>query len=110
MNCAISDHIVCLITAPNPEEAQKIAAALVQKKLAACCTIVPGVTSVYEWEGKMETATECQLLAKTRSSLFTLLMAEVKSLHSYKVPEIIALPITAGLPAYLDWIDQVTGK
>jgi len=105
MNCAVSNHIVCLITAPTFEEAEKISAALVEKKLAACCTIIRDVVSLYEWEGKVTRAGECQIFAKTRSALFPQLMAEVKALHSYDVPEIIALPITAGLPAYLDWID-----
>lgn len=110
MNCAVSDHVVCLITAPNLDEARKIASALVEKKLAACCTIIGGVTSVYEWQGKIEKSEECQIFAKSRSALFPALMAEVKNLHSYQVPEIVALPVTAGLPAYLDWIDEVTKK
>ncbi|MBI5177909.1 MAG: divalent-cation tolerance protein CutA [Nitrospinae bacterium] len=110
MDCAVSDHIVCLITTPTFEEAEKIATALVEKKLAACCTIIKGVTSIYEWEGKMNRAEECQIFAKTRSALFPQLMAEVKKLHGYDVPEIIALPITMGLPAYLDWIDKTVGK
>ncbi len=100
-------HIVCLITAPNFEEAEKISAALVEKKLAACCSIIHGVVSIYEWEGKINRAEECQVFAKTLGELFPALMAEVKKIHSYDVPEIIALPITMGLPAYLDWIDGI---
>ncbi len=110
MNCAVSDHAVCLITAPSKEIAEKIAFALVEQKLAACCSIIPGVTSIYTWEGKTEKGKEVQLIVKTRSELFPQLMASVKALHSYQVPEIIMLPITAGLPAYLDWIDQSVKK
>ncbi|MBI5412106.1 divalent-cation tolerance protein CutA [Candidatus Peregrinibacteria bacterium] len=110
MNCAVSDHAVCLITAPSKEVAEKIAFALVEQKLAACCSIIPGVTSIYTWEGKTEKGEEAQIIVKTRSELFPQLMAAVKSLHSYQVPEIIMLPITAGLPAYLDWIDQSLKK
>lgn len=106
MNCAVSDYALCLITAPSKEIAEKIAFALVEQKLAACCSIIPGVTSIYIWEGKTEKGEEVQLIVKTRSELFPQLMAAVKALHSFQVPEIIMLPITAGLPSYLDWIDQ----
>ncbi len=110
MNCAVSDHAACLITTPSKEMAEKIAAALVDQRLAACCAIIPGITSIYTWEGKTEKAEETQMIVKTRSELFPQLMAVVKSLHSYQVPEVIMLPITAGLPAYLDWIDATVKK
>lgn len=100
----MNDRIVCLITAPNYEEAEKISKMLVEKKLAACCSIIKGVVSIYEWEGKMNSTEECQIFAKTTAERLDALVAETKKIHSYDLPEIIALPIVGGLPAYLDWL------
>lgn len=99
------DKIVVLVTCASATEARKIARALVEKRLAACGNIleVP-VRSIYRWKGKVETAQECLLILKTSRRRFAALQAVVKQLHSYDVPEIIALPIAAGSAQYLDWI------
>jgi periplasmic divalent cation tolerance protein len=102
------EYIVVLVTAKDEAEAATIARALVEKKLAACCNIVKGVTSIYRWEGKVEQGAETLLMIKTRRSLFGGLEAEIRRLHSYTTPEIIALPVTAGSQAYLDWLEQST--
>lgn len=104
----MSEHIVVYITVPSPEEGKKIAKALVEKRLAACVNIVPGLRSIYHWQEKICDEKELLLIAKTRDSLFERLEHEVKSIHSYKVPEIIALPIVKGSKEYLDWIYENT--
>lgn len=101
-------HTVLFITAPNPQEGLKIAEALVAEKLAACVNVVEKVTSIYWWQGKVERDAEALLIVKTKSSLVEALTARVKQLHSYTVPEVIALPIERGNPDYLKWIDEVT--
>ncbi len=101
--------VVVFITASSREEAAKLAEALVAEKLAACVNRVDGVSSVYWWEGKVEHAVESLLIAKTRGDLVEKLAARVKELHSYTVPEVIALPILSGNPDYLKWIAEVTG-
>lgn len=100
------DHIVVYITVPSPEEGERIAKALVEKKLASCVSIVPGLRSIYRWQGKICDERELLLIAKTRGPLFERLEVEVKSYHSYKVPEIIGVPIVKGSKEYLDWIDE----
>lgn len=101
-------HIVVYITVPSPEEGEKIAKTLVEKRLVACVNIVPGLRSIYRWEGRVCDDRELLLIAKTSGDLFSKLETEVKSLHSYRVPEIIALPIVNGSKDYLDWIDENT--
>jgi periplasmic divalent cation tolerance protein len=100
-----ADKIVVLITTSNEEEARKIAEMLVNGKKAACVNIVPGVDSIFWWEDKLDSARESLLLVKTRASLFPEIVELVKSMHSYEVPEIIALPIIAGSEDYLKWLD-----
>jgi len=100
--------LLVLINAPDMDAAERIAHHLVEQKLAACVNCLPGVKSVYRWQGAVETATEVSLLVKTTQARFAELEASVKSMHPYQVPEIIGLPITAGLPAYLDWILKET--
>jgi len=95
-----------LITASSREEAERIAEALVQERLAACVTIVPEVESVYRWEGRVVRDREVLLLVKTARAKWPRLMAAVKERHSYHVPEIIALPIVEGFEAYLQWLEQ----
>jgi periplasmic divalent cation tolerance protein len=99
-------HIVVLVTCANKEEAQKISRALVENKLAACVNILSGVESSFWWEGKVDSAQEFLLVAKSRGELFEKISGLVKSLHSYEVPEIIALPVTDGHKPYLKWIDD----
>jgi len=104
----MSDYGVVCMTAASREEAETIAAALVEEKLAACVNIISSVQSVYWWEGKICREQEVFLLAKTKTNLFAQLAARVKALHSYKVPEIIMLPISDGSADYLQWIEDVT--
>lgn len=102
-------YIVVLVTASKREEAEKIAKALVNQKVAACVNIIKGLQSYFWWEGKLDNAKELLLVIKTKKSKLNTLIKLVKSLHSYTVPEIIALPIAGGEKKYLDWIDDSIG-
>jgi periplasmic divalent cation tolerance protein len=102
-------HFVILVTVSSPEEGDRIADALVGERLAACVNRLDGVTSVYRWKGAVERATESLLVIKTRRDLVDVLAARVRALHSYSVPEVVALPIVAGSPDYLRWISAETG-
>lgn len=93
-------------TCPDFETANKIAQHLVTAKLAACVNILPSVTSVYEWQGKIETAQEQLLLIKTCDYHYLTIEAEIKRLHPYELPEIIAVAVEHGLPDYLKWINS----
>ncbi|GMR03446.1 MAG: divalent-cation tolerance protein CutA [Thermodesulfovibrionia bacterium] len=106
MNSA--EEIVILITAPKEEEAARIAKALVEKRLAACVNVIKDIRSIYRWQGKIEDDTEVLLIVKTKKRLFEALAAEVKGIHSYTVPEIIALPIVQGQKDYLKWLSEST--
>lgn len=99
-------HIVVLITTKDTKEAQKIAKGLLNKKLVACVNTIAGVNSFFWWNGKIDKAKEVLLMAKTRKSHFSKIVKEVKRLHSYDVPEVIALPVAAGNQDYLKWIEQ----
>jgi len=101
-------NVVIFVTAANKKEAEKIAAALIKKKLAACVNIIENVHSLFRWQGKVDSAKEALLIVKTRKTLMNKLIKKVKSLHSYEVPEIIALPIVSGNEKYLKWIDDST--
>jgi periplasmic divalent cation tolerance protein len=100
-----TDYGIVLVTASSQAEGEAIASALVELKLAACVTLLP-VRSIYTWQGKVNSEEEWQLLIKTNLSQFSALEAKIKELHSYQVPEIIALPIVAGSQSYLDWIGE----
>ncbi|HSQ77975.1 MAG TPA: divalent-cation tolerance protein CutA [Nitrospirota bacterium] len=102
------EEIIVFITASSGEEAAAIAEALVNEHLAACVNIVPEVRSLFFWEGKAQDAREALLICKSRQPLLEKLISLVKSLHSYTVPEVIALPIIAGSREYLDWIREST--
>ena len=93
---------------PSQEEAEAIAEHLVQTKLAACVNIIPGMQSIFSWEEKTCRASELLLLVKTKQSLFAPLCEAIQKKHSYKVPEIIALPIVEGSASYLQWIAENT--
>ena len=99
---------VVFVTASSRKEGEKIAHAVVKENLAACVNVVSPVTSIFNWQGKLCREREVLLIMKTRRALFSRLASHVKSLHSYQVPEIIALPIEAGWPDYLDWVAQET--
>lgn len=102
------EHCVVYITAGSEIEAGELANALVREGLAACVQRLGPMQSTYVWEGELHDDREFLLIAKTRRSLFGLLCQRVKDLHSYSLPEVIALPIVAGLPAYLSWISAST--
>lgn len=104
----MTDAIVVYVTAPNEDEAVKIADALVSGKLAGCVNIVKGLRSIYSWQGKIEDEPEALMIIKTSSHLFEALQKKVKELHTYTVPEIIALPVIAGSEDYLGWLKDVT--
>jgi periplasmic divalent cation tolerance protein len=100
----VSDVVVVLATAPNIGAASGLARTLIDERLAACVGILPGITSVFRWEGQTKTATENQLVIKTTAGRVDALISRLKALHPYDVPEILALPVAAGLPAYLQWV------
>jgi periplasmic divalent cation tolerance protein len=104
----LSDSVVVFSTCGSEDEAERVARALVEARLAACVNIVPGVRSVYRWKGAVEDAREWLLTIKTRRDLLPVMMAELRRVHSYDVPEAIALPIVDGLPEYLAWIREET--
>ncbi len=98
--------MVLFITTGTDEEAHKIAEVLINQRKVACINIVPGVSSLFLWQGKPDSAQESLLIVKTKASRLNEITALVKGLHSYDVPEIIALPIVGGNQDYLDWIGQ----
>ena len=105
----MTDKIVVISTCESPEQAARIAHHLVDARLAACVNIIPGVQSIYRWKGAVEDASELVLLIKTRRDLFDALRAELKKVHSYELPEVIALPIVDGSESYLGWLDRELG-
>lgn len=98
-------HIVIFVTTGNRKEAQKIASGLIRQRLAACVNIVDKVDSLFFWEAKVQKAKESLLIIKSARAKLPQIIRLIKSLHSYKLPEIIALPIIAGYKPYLRWID-----
>src|SRR4030066_1283743 len=102
------NFIVVLVTCGSEEEALKISRSLVEERLAACVNLISPVRSIYRWEGKIWDEKEWLLMIKTQRKRFKEIETKVKSLHSYSVPEIIALPIIAGSSSYLDWLAEMT--
>ena len=102
----MTDKIVVLSTCGSEKEARRIARGLVDSRLAACVAATPGTVSVYHWKGAIEESAEWSLAIKTRRDLFGAVCAEIRRLHSYELPEIVALQIVDGSPEYLDWMDQ----
>jgi periplasmic divalent cation tolerance protein len=100
------EYIIVFVTASNLEEAKRIAKALVDEKLAACVNILAHTESIFHWKGKVWDAKEALLIAKTKKKNFVKLNKRVLEMHSYEVPEIIALPIIAASEKYIDWIDE----
>jgi periplasmic divalent cation tolerance protein len=103
------EGIIVFVTASKEEGAVAIARVLVEERLAGCVNIVGGVRSIYRWEGNLEDDREVLMIVKTRRELFPLLEKRVKELHSYTVPEIIALPVAEGSLDYLAWLEGVVG-
>jgi periplasmic divalent cation tolerance protein len=103
-------HIVVFITAANNKEAKHIAHRLIKNKLAACVNIVDEIESFFCWKGKVDQVKEALLIIKSKREKLAKIIKLVKSLHSYEVPEIIALPIIAGYKPYLKWIDESLSK
>jgi len=101
---APTDALVVLVTTPTPERAAEIARAVVEERLAACGNVVPGLRSIYRWEGQLQDEGEALLVLKTTRARFEELKQRVLSLHPYQVPEVIALPVQAGSAPYLAWI------
>jgi periplasmic divalent cation tolerance protein len=102
--------MLVLTNCPDEESANAIALALVEARLAACVNILPRVQSVYRWQGAVESATEIPLFIKSTAANYPALEATIRNRHPYQVPEIIALPVTHGLSAYLDWIASETTR
>ncbi len=103
----MTGHIQVLTTAGSREEADRIARALVEQRLAACVHVMGPLQSTYHWKGAMETAEEWLCTAKSRSELYERIEQAIREVHSYQVPEILAVPIVAGSAAYLHWLDEV---
>ncbi|MGH2398278.1 MAG: divalent-cation tolerance protein CutA [bacterium] len=99
-------HIVVLVTAGSAEEAGAIGQTVVSEKLAACSNLIASISSTYWWQGNVERAGEALIVLKTREDLLEAVVRRVRELHSYTVPEVIALPIVGGNPDYLRWIDE----
>jgi periplasmic divalent cation tolerance protein len=106
----VTDAVVVLITFSNENEAAEIAGEIVNAGLAGCANIIRNVRSIYRWQGKVQDENEVLMVLKTQTGLFSALEAKVKELHSYAVPEIIALPVVEGSEKYLDWLRQETGE
>jgi periplasmic divalent cation tolerance protein len=102
----MTDKIVVLTTCDSEDKAAELARALVEKKVAACVNVLPGARSIYRWQDKLEDAPEWILLIKSRGDLFPALREAIAQMHSYEVPEVIALPVVDGSEAYLAWLDQ----
>ncbi len=101
----MTDKVLVLSTCSSSDEARKVARALLEKRLAACVQVSGAMASVYRWQGKVEEATEHWVVIKTSRALVDSVRQELEKLHSYEVPEMIALPIVDGSPNYLNWLD-----
>ncbi len=104
----MAGEIIVLITASSNDEAAKVGTSLVEEHLAACVNIVPGIRSIFFWEGKIQNEQEILLLCKSRQQLLDKLISRVKELHSYTIPEILALSVIGGSSDYLSWLRDMT--
>jgi periplasmic divalent cation tolerance protein len=105
----MTDKIIVFVTCQSKEQAEKIADAVVTDKLAACVNVLPGVRSCYVWEGKLTWSEEVLLLMKSTRGRFDQLQDRVKAMHSYQVPEIVAVPIEDANEDYMQWLDRAVG-
>jgi periplasmic divalent cation tolerance protein len=107
----MTEKILVLSNCGSEEEARKVAKALVETRVAACVNILPGIQSVYHWKGEIQEDAEWMLLIKSTRALFDNLVVELRKIHSYQVPEVLAIPVIAGDQDYLDWMDrEIAGK
>jgi periplasmic divalent cation tolerance protein len=104
----MTEALVVLTNCPDPDHARALAARLVEDRLAACVNILAACHSVYRWQGRIESAEEVPLLIKTSRERYAALEAAIRAHHPYELPEIVAVPVVRGLPAYLDWIAAET--
>ncbi|HYA87360.1 MAG TPA: divalent-cation tolerance protein CutA [Nitrospirota bacterium] len=104
----MADEIIVLITTASRDEATRIGTALVNEHIAACVNILPQIRSLFFWEGKTQDESEALIIVKSRLSLLDRIIARVKELHSYTLPEVIAIPIIGGSPEYLHWLKDST--
>lgn len=102
--------LICLTTCPDADSAGRIARALVEEHLAACVNILPGLRSLYRWQGRIEDSAEVLLLIKTRAERYPALEARLCELHPYELPELLAVEADKGLPAYLQWVADATAR
>lgn len=102
------ETLLVITNLPDRDSAAKLAHALIEKRLAACINVLSPCRSMYRWQGKIEDAEEFPLLIKTTRDRYAALEAAIRAGHPYELPEIIAVPLTAGLPAYLDWVETET--
>lgn len=103
---SMNEYIQVITTAGREEEAAEIARMLVDKRLAGCVQVVGPITSTYRWQGRVETGQEWQCVAKTRRELYPRVEEAIRQAHSYQEPEILAVPVVAGSPTYLAWLDE----
>jgi periplasmic divalent cation tolerance protein len=107
----MTEKILVLSNCGSEEEARRVARALVEARVAACVNIVPGIQSVYHWQGAIQEDSEWMLVIKSTRPMFESLAAELRKIHSYQVPEVLAIPVIAGDQNYLDWMDrEISGK
>ena len=102
--------LVCLCTCPDPDTARRIADVLVEERLAACVSVLPGLRSVYRWQGAVEHADEVLLLIKTVRARLEPLSTRIAALHPHELPEVIAVEASGGLSAYLDWVAECSNE
>lgn len=105
----MTDKIVVLSACESEEEAVRVARHLVEKRVAACVNIIPGARSIYHWKGEIADTAEWLLVIKSRRDLFAALRTELGTMHSYEVPEIVALPVVEASESYLAWLDRELG-
>ena len=102
------DVLLVLTNMPDRESAGRLASALIERRVAACVNVLADCTSVYRWQGKIETASEVPVLVKSTAAAYPALEQAIRALHPYELPEIIAVPLSNGLPAYLQWVAAET--
>ena len=103
-------NVVVLTTLPNAEDARSLVRRLVADRLVGCGTILDHAHSIYRWQGELEETSEALVILKTQSGCWDELRSTIQKLHPYDVPELLALPVETGLPAYLDWVAEQTGE